>query len=116
MNPLESSTEPRLEIMDLREPPQVPLLAGELCGEERPHDLVRKPRADHPRAETEHVHIVVLDSLMSRIAIVADRGTDARKFIGGNRHAGSAAADDHAALDLTLAKHDGHGLPVVRVI
>src|SRR2546425_11781327 len=116
MTPLESSPEPCLEIMALREPPQVPLLAGELCGEERPHDLVRKPRADHPRAETEHVHVVVLDGLMRRVAVVADRGADARKFIGGNRHAGSAAADDHASVDLTLAKHNGHGLGVVGVI
>src|SRR5436853_6918856 len=113
---LESTTKPRFEVMYLREATQVALLAGELRREERPDDLARKVRADDARAKAEYVHVVVLHGLMRRVAVVADRGADAREFIGGNRDARAAAADDDAPLDLTLPKHNGHGLRVVGVI
>src|SRR5439155_24005242 len=75
------------------------------------------------RAETEHVHVVVLDALVRGVPIVADRGADAGDLRSGDRGAHARAADKHTALGRAgedrvadLARLDGIVDPRLRFI
>ena len=96
----------RFDRVDLREARHVPLFAAEGRGEKRVDQRPRQRRADHARAEAQHVHVVVLDRLPRRVGVVADRGANAGKLARRDRRAGAAAADDDAAIGLPVA----HGL------
>src|SRR5262249_8134542 len=50
----------------------------------------------------DDVHVVVLDSLVRGVDVVADRGADPRHFAGGDRRADAGAADEHAALGASV--------------
>ena len=76
----------------------VPLPAVELRAEERAHELGGELGADHLGAEAEHVHVVVLDALVRRVGVVADRGADPGELAGRDRGADARAADEDAAL------------------
>src|ERR1700692_4269181 len=65
----------------------ITLATVESCPEERADELDGETRADHLGPEAEHVHVVVLDALVRRIGVVADRGADAAHLRGGDRSA-----------------------------
>ena len=60
--------------------------------------LARERLADDPASKDEHVHVVVLDSLMGRVGIVTESRANAAVLVGGDRGADAAAADQHGAL------------------
>src|SRR5215210_3941950 len=66
----------RLDREHLVEPPPVAWLARERGREEGQRALDGDLRADHPRAEHEHVHVVVFDALVSGVRVVADGRPD----------------------------------------
>ena len=68
--------------LDLPEPADVALLAGELRERERRHDLRRQRGADHARAEAEHVDVVVLDRLVRGVGVVRRRRADPGELAG----------------------------------
>src|SRR5689334_2266693 len=59
-----------LERRDLLQAPAVTLGARESRVQEVPHELDSQLGADHPRPERDDVHVVVLDTLVSREGIV----------------------------------------------
>src|SRR6476659_5267228 len=77
--------------LDLGHPPLVAWLVGESGLQEVPHQLPRQLEADDPRSEGEDVHVVVLDALMGRIAVVTQAGADAGQLVRGDRGADPAA-------------------------
>src|ERR671918_653261 len=85
---------------DLLQPLTVPVSAVELRAQEGPHELAGQLRADHLGSEAENVHVVVLDALVRRVRVVADRGTDPSKLVRGHGGADAGAADEYAALCL----------------
>src|SRR5688500_11445099 len=101
---------------DLVQPPQMPLLAGEPGAEKRRDEVERERGADDAGAETEHIHVVVLDRLVRGIRVVADRGTDARELVGRDRDAGAAPADDDSPLGLAVPQRRRDRLRGVGVI
>src|SRR5579885_2403670 len=91
---------------DFLEPCCVTRLDGiELRGDERGHELACDGRADHLRAEAEHVHVVVLDALVRAVDVVADRRPDAGHLAGGD---GLAALDPLADLARLVRVVDAH--------
>ncbi len=66
--------------------------------EKRSNTLESQLRSDHSGPDTQHIHIIVLDSLPSRVSVMAQRGTNARKFIGGDTHSDSAATHQDASI------------------
>lgn len=68
------------------------LLARKLGGYETLNKFFSKLEADHPRSQDKHVHVIVLDSLMRRIRVVAETGADSGDFISRNRGANTTAA------------------------
>src|SRR5437762_2278305 len=84
---------------DLVETCAVPLAAIELGAEEDLDELTRNRRPDDLGAEAEHVHVVVLDRLVSAVEVMADRGANSGHLAGGDRSARAGAADEHPALN-----------------
>src|SRR5581483_837877 len=95
------------QVLDHLEPFHVPLPSPELGLEERADEIGGELGADHFRPEAEDVHVVVLDALVGRVHVVADRGADTRQLAGGDRGADAGTADQHSALGLPVE----HRLP-----
>ncbi len=98
------------------QPALVPLLVRELGGDERPGQLLRHLRPDHPTAEDEHVHVIVLDALVRRVGVVTEAGANTRNFIRGNARAHTAPTHEHATLSLTVQDCLADLLRVIRVV
>src|SRR5436305_14253959 len=80
------------------QPLDITLAAVESCPEERVREVGGEARADHLAAEAEDVHVVVLDALMRRVDVVADRRADAAHLRRGDRGADPRAADEDTPL------------------
>ena len=106
----------RLDRQDLVEPSPVARLAAEGRPEERHRALERGLGPDHPGAERQDVHVVVLDALVRRIRVVADGRPDAAHLVGGHRRADARAADEDPALRLAGDDRVTEPLGEVRVV
>ena len=92
-----------LDLEDLVEPATVPALGAETGAEERADHLARERWPDDPLAEAEDVHVVVLDTLARRVGVVADTSAEARVLVDRDADTDAAAADQHAAIRVSLA-------------
>ena len=92
------------------------LLAAEAGVQKRVHQLKRKAWPNDPRAQAEHVHVVVLHSLMRAVGVVAHACAYAAKFVGRRRNADAAAADQKSTLGPAGLHGFGHQLGVIRII
>src|SRR5437660_9054691 len=63
-----------------------------LGAQERLHELPGHARPYGPPAETDDVHVIVLDPLPRGKVVMDQRGTDTRKLVGADRGAHTAAA------------------------
>jgi hypothetical protein len=91
----------RFERSYLAQPADVSLFLGELGGQEGIDQFSGDKKSHHPAANTEDVHIVVLHSLVSRVVVLNQSGTDAWNLVRTDRGADSAAAHsrDNRRLD-----------------
>src|SRR5690349_14532482 len=94
----------------------MPVLAGKLGGEKIRHEVARKFRADDTRPEHQDVHVVVLDSLVSGVSVVAHRCPDAAHLVRRYARAYAAAADEKPAVGPAGADNVADRFGVVRVI
>ena len=78
------------------------LFSVERGGEERAHEVLGEARPDHLGAEAEDVHVVVLDALVRGVDVMADGCPDAGDLARGDRSADAGAADEDAALGLSV--------------
>ena len=85
-------------------------------GQEGVHDLERKPRAEHARAHSEDVRVVVAAGHLGRVAVPAQGGADALDLVGGDGDADARAADEDAALAFAARDRARHGLTVDGVV
>ena len=92
------------------------VFARERGVKERVDDFARQCRADDACADAQHVHVVVLNRLMRGVGVVADGGTDAGEFVGGDGDAGATAADDDSAFGMAVEHRLRHGFGRVRVV
>src|SRR5207249_708042 len=103
-------------LLDLPETAHVGLLAVEYRAEERADQIGGEQRADDVRAETEDVHVVVLDALVGRVDVVADRGANSIQLAGRDGRSDARAADEDAALGLAVADRVPDLARLVRVV
>src|SRR5919108_2531502 len=89
-----------LQFLDFLQPAHVALSTVERRAEKGADELAAELCADDLRSDADHVHVVVLDTLMCREGIVARRGADSNQLAGRDRRADPRAADEHAALGL----------------
>ena len=94
----------------------MPLFPGKHGSDVGADDFAGGLDTDDAGAETEHIHIVVLDSLVRRVGIVAEAGAGSADFVGGDAGADAAAADNDAALGLAGGDSSGDGERKVRVV
>ena len=71
---------------------------------------------NNPSPDAEDVHVVVLHSLASRVGVVAETGSDSRKFVGSDAHSHTGSANQNAAIDLSLEKFGGDQFRKIREI
>src|SRR5918999_1312801 len=86
------------QFLDLLQPTHVASPAVEFRIEEGSSQLGCELLADDLRADAEHVHVVVLDTLVRRVRVVARRGANTGEFAGGDRRANARAADQDTTL------------------
>ena len=68
---------PGLQSDDFLKPAPVTFLTGKLRSEKGVHQLAGHFDSDHPRAEYEHIHIIVLHSLVGGVGVVTEPSPDA---------------------------------------
>src|SRR4029079_1871510 len=84
--------EPLLHFMELANAAAEVLLGAELGLQEGVDQLHGQLVADDLGAEAHHVDVVVLDALVRRVHVVAERGADAGDLVGGDAGADAGAA------------------------
>lgn len=57
--------------------------------QKRPNHLESVLRTDHPGADAQDVHVVMLDPLPGGVSVVAKTGANSRELVRGNAHANS---------------------------
>jgi hypothetical protein len=72
--------------------------------------------ADDATTEDQHVNGVVLEALVSRIAVLTKSGAYARNSVRGHRCAKNAATQHDAALDSVLAQRASDRLCIVGIM
>src|SRR5579859_1719171 len=92
------------------------LFVGEVRPDEGGDDLSRQGRANDPRAETEHVHVVVLDALMGGVSVVAESGPNTMDLVRRDRRANAAPAEKDAAIHRAVEDRRGNFSRVVRIV
>src|SRR5579884_2981980 len=98
------------------EPPHMPFFVAESRAQECPHAFFRQLHADYARAEHQHVNVVMLDSLMRRIRVVAHSRADPGQLVGGHARPHSAPANQHASLSLALEDSAPHRFRIVGIV
>src|SRR5262249_22428390 len=76
-----------------RQAAAVALFTGEACLQEDRAQIFGQLHANHARPHHQHIHIIMLHSLMRRVAVMAKAGADARDFVGCHGGADAAATD-----------------------
>ena len=71
----------RFERSDLAQPPHVTFFLSKLGGQECIHKFSGDKKTNHPAADTEDVHVVVLDPLVSRVVVLNQPGADPRNLV-----------------------------------
>src|SRR5258708_7656309 len=110
----------RFERSHFAQPADVAFFLGKLGGQECIDKFSGDNKSHHPAADTEDVHIVVLDPLVSRVVVLNQPGADPRNLARTDRRADSAAADSQAAFHLSgsnrLSERDDEvGIIVARI-
>src|SRR5438094_26549 len=110
----------RFERSHLAQPPDVAFFLGEFGCQERIDQVPGDSRSHHPAANTEDVHIVVFDTLVSRVMVLNQPGPNPRNLVRTDRGADSATAYSYAALHLSgrnrLSERDDEvGIVVARI-
>src|SRR4051794_2696517 len=105
-----------LDREDLVETPAVALLARERCAEERHDALPCRLWPDHPRAEREDVHVVVLDALVGGVGVMTHGRPNPLDLVRGDARANAGATDQDPAVSLSVADGVAEARGEVRVV
>src|SRR6478752_1907683 len=95
----------RIHVGELGDPAAELLRRRELGVQVGGDQVLGEPGTDDLRADAQDVDVVVLDALVRRMHVVADRGPDALHLVGADRGADAGAADHQSTLG--LARGDG---------
>jgi hypothetical protein len=96
----------RLERSDFGKTAKVARRLTELGAKESLEDIPTRVGSDGSATHADDVHVVVLDTLPGGKVVVYQTGADSRDFVRAYRSPNTAAADSHAAFDLSFR----HGL------
>ena len=80
------------------------------------HQLRHQRRADDPRAQAEHIHIIVFDALVGGVDIVAQAGIDTFDLVGRDTGPNPRAADQNPALGLPFQNRPANLFGIIRII
>src|ERR1039458_1635084 len=101
----------------LLEPPfKAWFLCLELCADECVRQLKRQRRSDDPRAQHEHIHVVVLHALVRRIGVVANPRANSRNLVRRYAHTHARSANQNSPRRNARFDRLAHLLCKVRII
>lgn len=112
----ETGRDPAFDISDFGHTSSVPRGGAVASPQESLNYLKGNFGPDNSSSDTEDVHIVVLHPLASRVGVMAETSSDARKFVGSDTHPHSGSADQDTAIDLPLEKFGSDQLRKIREI
>lgn len=92
------------------------LFSGKTGSEKIANQIQRQLRPNDARTQAEDIHVVVLHTLVRRVTIVTQSGSNAGKFIGRYRGAYTAAANQHCALGLSIEDRAPGGLRIIGIV
>ena len=78
--------------------------------------VLREGGTDDPTAEHEHVHVVMLDSLMRRVEVLAIRGSYSRHLVRRDARTDARTAEHDAAINPTGDDLDRHLLGEIGIV
>ena len=94
----------------------MPLFIRKLRSQKRFYKVFGELYSNDSRAKHQHVHIIVLDALMRRIRIVANRRAYSQKLVRGNTRSNSAPADQNATLRSSIEHRPAHRFRKIRIV
>ena len=101
---------------DLGEPSRMPFFRRVPSAYKRLDQFVGQRNTDDPAAQNQDVHVIVLDTLVRGIDVVADGGAHALYLVRGDRSADTTAADQHSALGPTVGHRSSDRFGVIRIV
>src|SRR5665811_1563788 len=105
-----------LECPDLGEAPHMALLSGEACADEGVGEVACHFTTDDPAAEDQDVHVVVFDTLASRVGVVCESCTDTTEFVRSDRGSDAAATYDDATFGQSVEHRPPGRFGEVRIV
>ena len=105
-----------LHRLDLAQARDVALASVEARLQKRPDEVGGQLGADDLRAQAEHVQVVVLDALVRRVGVVADRGPDSGELAGRDGGSDARAADEDPALGPAVRERGADLARLVRIV
>lgn len=111
-----ASRNPAFDVRNLGHPGSMPGSGTVASVEKCLHDLKGDLRPNHTGTDAENVHVIVLNPLAGRIGVMAEAGSDSRKFVGGDAHSNTRPANEDSTVDLPVDKFCGDQLRKVREI
>lgn len=105
-----------IELDDLPQTADVPLLAAERCADVGVDDLLGRRLADDQCTEGQNVHVVVFDRLMCGVVIMDDRRASAGDLVRSDRGTSARPAHDDASLGLAADDLAGDGCSGIWVV
>lgn len=89
-----------LNVQNFLESSCVPFVVGELRRQKCARNLQRWCNADHAGAEAKNIHIVVFNTLVTRVGIMREAGTNTFDLVCRNARPNAAAAYQDSSLNL----------------
>ena len=80
------------------------------------NNLARRFRADDPRADTEHIHIIVFHALVRRIGIMADTRINTSHLVCSDARAHTRSAQQNRPVDGSILNGTANFFRKIRVI
>jgi hypothetical protein len=105
-----------LEFRELGDSPPKLLVGTEFGGKKSSEALFSDAEADDLRADTCHTDVIVLDTLMSGIDVVAYRGANASLLVGGDASSHTRATHKNSPLHLPIEHSLAYQLRNIREV
>lgn len=104
------------DIQDFLQPPGMARCWAVASAKKRSDDLEGELRPDDPSPDAQNIHIVVLDTLPSRVSVMAQAGPNAWEFVGSDADPHPRTTHQNPAIDLPSEDLPSHRLREIREI
>jgi hypothetical protein len=105
-----------LKFLQFGEAAHVAFFAGKLGVQVDFYEIIRKVRSNDSCSQDQDIHIVMLNALMGRVAIVTDSRSYPRNLVNGDGGAYAASAYQYSSVCLVVKNRHSQSLGIIRII